>query len=54
MQGRPETRCGLVSQVSADLDVLSVVGMHKLDATNSLLLALVGIGHKGAGLGFRV
>lgn len=36
--------------VAADLDVLSVVGMHELDATNSLLLALVRVGHKGAGL----
>lgn len=33
-----------------DLDILSVVGMHELDATNTLLLALVRVGHKGAGL----
>ena len=36
--------------VAADLDVLPVVGMHELDATNSLLLALVWVGDKGAGL----
>ena len=35
---------------AADLDVLSVVGMHELDATNTLLLALVRVGDKGAGL----
>ncbi|KAA6417931.1 MAG: hypothetical protein FRX49_12089 [Trebouxia sp. A1-2] len=32
---------------AADLDVLSVVGMHELDATNTLLLALVRVGDKG-------
>jgi len=36
--------------VEADLDVLSVVGMHELDATNPLLLALIRVGHKGASL----
>ncbi len=36
--------------VAANLDVLSVVGMHELDATNSLLLALVWVGDKGASL----
>ena len=47
---REEQQWNVGLSVAADLDVLSVVGMHELDATNSLLLPLVRVGNKGAGL----